>query len=62
MRYQPLNALEKNKYLSPAWSEGLMVSVMRYYSQLRWLGHLSFAQYRRRPTPLLDYCLEGGPG
>ena len=58
MRYQPLDALGKNEYLNPAWTEGQMASMVRYFSQLRWLGHLTFAEYRRRPTPLLDYCLE----
>lgn len=45
MRYQPLDCLQKNKYLDPNWTEHDMERVMRYYSKLNWLGHIPFDDY-----------------
>lgn len=53
MRYQPLDSLVKNSYVSPAWSEKLLKSVMRYYSRLTWLGHISFEEYCAKHSSLI---------
>ena len=45
MRYQPLDSLAKNSYLPVAWDENVLKAVMRYYSRLCWLGHISFEEY-----------------
>lgn len=45
MRYQPLDTLAKNAYVSPAWDEEMLKAVVRYYSRLVWLGHISFEEY-----------------
>lgn len=45
MRYQPLDGLVKNSHVSPAWDEMTLKAVMRYYSRLIWLGHISFKEY-----------------
>ena len=46
MRYQPLDASQRNEYVAPGWNERLLRDVMRYYAKLRWLEHLTFKQYR----------------
>jgi len=45
MRYQPLDSLAKNSYVAEGWTETLLRAVMRYYSRLVWLGHVSFEEY-----------------
>jgi len=45
MRYQPLDALEKNAYVAPGWTARELKRMMRYYSRLRWLGHVPFDDY-----------------
>lgn len=45
MRFQPLDALSKNSFVGPGWSERLLKDTMRYYSRLIWLGHISFHEY-----------------
>lgn len=45
MRYQPLNSLVKNSFVPAAWDEKFLKAVMRYYSRLCWLGHISFEDY-----------------
>jgi hypothetical protein len=46
MRYQPLDVTEKDSFVPPGWSSVLLHDVMRYYSRLRWLEHVSFDKYR----------------
>jgi hypothetical protein len=48
MRYQPLDALHKNSYVSPDWKENDLRRVIRYYNRLRWLEHIPFEDY--------EYC------
>lgn len=45
MRYQPLDATAKNAYVAPGWTEHELRRVCRYYSRLRWLEHIPFAEY-----------------
>lgn len=46
MRYQPLDALERNTYVGPNWTERLLKDFCRYWNRQRWLGGLSFEDYR----------------
>lgn len=45
MRYQPLDALKRNSFVGPAWTERELRRYMRYFSRLRWLEHIPFAEY-----------------
>jgi hypothetical protein len=45
MRYQPLDALEKNSYVAEGWTERELRNTMRYYSRLAWLGGCSYEDY-----------------
>jgi len=45
MRYQPLNTLEKDSYITPGWTDRKLRRMVRYYSKLRWLEHISFDDY-----------------
>ena len=57
MRYQPLDAKEKNDYLAEGWTERDHINIMRYYSRLAWLGHIPFEEYNRVPKeqlPLIE--------
>jgi hypothetical protein len=46
MRYQPLDATQKNSFVGSNWSEGLLRDYMRYYSRLNYLGWLPFTEYK----------------
>jgi len=45
MRYQPLDALEKNSYIATGWTSSELKRVGRYYSRLRFLEHIRFSDY-----------------
>ena len=45
MRYQPVNARNKNKYLAKGWNKIKLKDIQRYYSRLNWLGHIPFEEY-----------------
>ena len=45
MRYQPLDALEKDSCVAPGWTDRELHRMMRYYSKLRWLEHIPFEDY-----------------
>lgn len=49
MRYQPLDAKEKNSYVHPNWTERELLDTMRYYSRLVYLEHIPFDEYRKTP-------------
>jgi len=56
MRYQPLDALRKNSYVAPGWTERQLRDFMRYWARQRWLEWFSQDSYRRprkRPKALL---------
>ena len=56
MRYQPLDALDKNAYVAPGWTHRLLQDTMRCYSRSAWSGPVRIKDYRRRPTtPLFDW-------
>ena len=50
MRYQPLNALSKNSYLAPGWTEAGIRKTMKYYSRLIYTGKVPFDEYRPTKT------------
>jgi hypothetical protein len=39
-RYQPLDALQKNSYVAPGWTEAELRKTMKYYYRLGWLGNV----------------------
>ena len=45
MRFQPLDALEKDGYVAPGWTERELRRMTRYYSRLRWLEHIPYEDY-----------------
>ncbi len=45
MRYQPLDCENKNEYIGPCWTQQEMKKMMRYYSRLRFLGHIPYKDY-----------------
>ena len=46
MRYQPLDAQRKNSYVGENWTNELLVSYMRYWSNMRFYSGLSFDEFR----------------
>lgn len=46
MRYQPLDALAKNKYVGPNWTERGLKRFMRYWFRQQWFSPISFEEYR----------------
>ena len=54
MRYQPLDALEKNFYVADGWTHRQLQELMYCQSRSVWTGHISIRDYRRPSTPLLD--------
>lgn len=54
MRYQPLDSVQKNSYVGPNWTQRELNKMMRYYSRLRFLEHVSYDEfeYTRDETPL----------
>ena len=45
MRYNPLDALVRNSYIDPNWTEGKLKRYHRYWSRLCWLEHIPFEEY-----------------
>lgn len=48
MRYQPLDAAQKNSYLAPGWTDDEMARMVRYYNTLRYSEHIPYEDYRWR--------------
>jgi len=46
MRYQPLDATKRDTYVADGWTDYELRRMMRYFSRLRWLEHISYADYR----------------
>jgi hypothetical protein len=54
MRYQPLNSLKYNEYVSESWTDEKLKDYMRYYSRSFWLKHIKLEEYdihRKNKTP-----------
>lgn len=60
MRYQPLDAMEKNEYVSPDWTSKELLRMSRYYSRLRWLEHIPYEDFDDTGLPLFDGINAGG--
>ena len=45
MRYQPLDAKEKNAYIAEGWKLDELKKLMHYYSRLRWFEHIPFKEF-----------------
>jgi len=47
MRFQPLDALEKNGYVYEAggWTERELRNMVNYYSRLRWYEHIDYKDF-----------------
>jgi hypothetical protein len=46
MRYHPLDAIQRNSYVGPNWTDAELKRYMRYWSRLAWLEHIPFSEYR----------------
>lgn len=55
MRYQPLDANQRNSYVAPNWTNRQLIRYMRYWSNLRHLGSIPFEKfsYPRRPDAMM---------
>jgi len=49
MRYQPLDAVKKNAYVAPGWTELELARMVDYYSLLRWYEHIPYEDFKYRP-------------
>lgn len=45
MRFQPVNTKAKNSYIHPDWTDKELNKFMRYWSRLRYLEHIPFAEF-----------------
>lgn len=50
MRYQPVDAKEKNTYIEKGWDEKTVRDMTRYYSRLVHLGFIPFSEYKQNIT------------
>jgi hypothetical protein len=64
MRYQPLDARRKNEYVAPGWSAVELARYMKYWSNLRHLSAVPFAEFRlsRRRKPAAEQWPVTGQG
>jgi len=46
MRYQPLDCLIKNSFVSARWTQIELKNMTRYYSRLNYLEHIPFTDYK----------------
>ena len=45
MRYQPLNTMKKNAYVSPLWDEAELKKFTRYWSRRIWTQYIPYDQF-----------------
>lgn len=45
MRYQPLNAIRRNEYIAPGWTDRELKRFVRYWSNLNHLGAIPFNEF-----------------
>lgn len=53
-RFNPLDTLKRNSYLSPEWTDHGLNRFLNYWNRLRWLESVPFEEYRYHDRPL-DY-------
>jgi len=49
-RFQPLDTLRKNSYISPHWNKVLLADFARYWSRQIYLYHIPFSEYICKPS------------
>jgi Lysine 2,3-aminomutase len=54
MRYQPLNALSKNEYIAPGWTDRELKDMMHHYGRLRYTEHIPYKDRRHPTAPLFE--------
>jgi len=55
MRYQPLDAAQKNAYVAPGWTAFELRRMSRYYNRLRWFEHIPYEDWQPpQPEPLWE--------
>jgi hypothetical protein len=59
MRYQPINATEKNAYVAPGWTEKELRRMIKYYSRLRWFEHIPYDDFQEDGQGDLLALLDG---
>lgn len=47
MRYQPLDAKEKNAYIAPGWTHQTLQRMMRFYSHTAVVGNMPFDEFEQ---------------
>ena len=52
MRYQPLDATERDAYVAPGWTPQELKRMTRYFSRLRWLEGVPYEDYNPQPESL----------
>lgn len=45
MRFQPLDALKKDSYVAPNWTDKELRRMMRYWSRQNWLSKVPYAEF-----------------
>ena len=61
MRYQPLDATEKNAHVAPGWTDHELRRMVRYHSKLRYFEHIPYDEYQYTgdDTPLFATAQQG---
>ncbi len=54
-RYQPLDTLVKNSYVSQKWSKQQLIDFCRYWNKQTWLKKIPFDEYKRHKRTT-KYC------
>lgn len=49
-RYQPPDAMQRNTYVAPGWTERELRNITRYWSRTRYLGAIPYDEYKRPPA------------
>jgi len=62
MRFQPLDAKEKNCYVGENWTNKELQDMARYYSRLRYLEHIPFEDYNAMPQEQIEMDMEAVRG
>ena len=52
MRYQPLDAKERNSDVEEGWTERELIDMSRYYNRLAWFEHIPFDEYNVKKEQL----------
>jgi hypothetical protein len=61
MRYNPYDVLERDSYVGPNWTDELLSKTMRYWTRLRYLGGIPFADFVAGARPPRHRTTEATP-